>query len=163
MAVDPRDPDTCYVAALGHLWGANDERGVYKTDDGGASWDLVLKIDEKTGACDVLIDPHDPDTAWFIPGVRDQLRYPRDGQLVVTRTADAGKSFDVLTNGLPQQHAYDLIFRHAFDIDGDGERLAFGSTTGNFWISETRGENWQLISSTLPPVYCVRFSAHQTS
>ncbi len=46
IAVDPRDPDVCYVAALGHLWGANPERGIYKTSDGGKSWDHVLKVDD---------------------------------------------------------------------------------------------------------------------
>ncbi|MHC4107660.1 MAG: WD40/YVTN/BNR-like repeat-containing protein, partial [Planctomycetota bacterium] len=55
LAVDPRNPDVCYVAALGHLWGPNAERGVYKTTDGGETWAPVLQIDEHTGACDVLL------------------------------------------------------------------------------------------------------------
>ena len=60
LAVDSRNPDVCYVAALGHLWGANEMRGVYKTDDGGKTWSKSLYIDENTGACDVVIDPSNP-------------------------------------------------------------------------------------------------------
>ncbi len=59
--------------------------------------------------------------------------------------------------GLPQEHAYDLVFRHALDIDATGDRLAFGSTTGSLWVSEDQGDSWQTVSTNLPPVYCVRF------
>jgi hypothetical protein len=55
---------------------------------------------------------------------------PRDGRVVVTRTRDGGESFDILANGLPQEHAYDVVYRHAMAIDASGNRLAFGSTTG---------------------------------
>ena len=63
----------------------------------------------------------------------------------------------MLREGLPQEHAYDLTFRHALDVDETGDRLAFGSTTGSLWISEDQGDTWQQIMSHLPPVYCVRF------
>ena len=78
-----------------------------------------------------------------------------DGKLVVTKTTDGGKSWRKLTKGLPQEDSYDLVFRHALTVDETGERLAFGSTTGNFWISEDGGESWDQVSGTLPPVYCV--------
>ncbi len=68
-----------------------------------------------------------------------------------------GKSFETLRNGLPQEHAYDLVYRHALDIDAAGERLAFGSTTGNLWISGDQGDSWQGVSQHLPPIYGVRF------
>ena len=77
--------------------------------------------------------------------------------MVVNRTRDGGKTFDTLTQGLPQQHAYDLVFRHALDVDESGDRLAFGSTTGSVWVSENGGDSWQTISANLPPVYAVRF------
>ena len=60
--------------------------------------------------------------------------------VVVNLTSDAGKTFTTLTKGLPQQHAYDLVFRHALDIDASGTTLAFGSTTGSLWISEDSGD-----------------------
>ena len=68
--------------------------------------------------------------------------------MAVTRTRDGGQSFDVLTDGLPQEHAYDLVYRHALDIDGSGDRLLMGSTTGNLWWY-VRREAGQLGSS--PP------------
>ena len=55
---------------------------------------------------------------------------------MVARTRDGGESFEVLRRGLPQRHAYDLVWRHALEVDASGERLAFGSTTGGLWISE---------------------------
>jgi hypothetical protein len=76
---------------------------------------------------------------------------------VVNRTRDGGKTFETLSRGLPQQHAYDLVFRHALDVDDTGERLAFGSTTGSLWVSENGGDAWQTVSLNLPPIYAVRF------
>lgn len=89
--------------------------------------------------------------------MRDDARYAVAGQVVVSRTRDGGRTFDVLREGLPQRHAYDLVYRHGLDIDDTGERLAFGSTTGNLWISADQGERWRQVSGTLPPIYCVRF------
>jgi hypothetical protein len=76
------------------------------------------------------VHPREPDTAWFVPEIKDEKRIPRDGRVVVTRTRDGGKSFDILANGLPQEHAHDVVYRHAMTIDASGNRLAFGSPTG---------------------------------
>ena len=92
-----------------------------------------------------------------MPGVKDEKRIPCDGRLVVTRTRDGGRSFQTLTEGLPQVHAYDVVYRHALTIDDAGERLAFGSTTGGLWVSENQGDRWSCVTHTLPPVYAVRF------
>jgi hypothetical protein len=105
----------------------------------------------------VVVHPEDPRTAWFVPGKKDQWRYPVDGALVVSRTSDGGKSFEVLSKGLPQEHAYDVVYRHGLDIDADGESLAFGSTTGNLFVSENQGASWKNVSTYLPPIYSVRF------
>ena len=72
--------------------------------------------------------------------------------------ATARASFDVLTEGLPQSHAYDLVYRHALDVDGSGTRLAMGSTTGHLWVSENAGDAWTLVAGHLPPISCVRFA-----
>jgi hypothetical protein len=106
----------------------------------------------------VVVHPEDPDTAWFVPGQKDEFRFPVDGRLVVTRTRDGGQSFEKLSNGLPQQHAYDLIYRHGMDIDASGDSIAFGSTTGNLFVTDDQGEHWHCVSHTLPPIYCVRFA-----
>ncbi len=60
--------------------------------------------------------------------------------------------------GLPQEHAYDLVFRHGLDVDDTGEWLAFGSTSGSLFVSENSGDDWSLINAHFPPVYCVRFA-----
>jgi 5-formyltetrahydrofolate cyclo-ligase len=106
----------------------------------------------------VVVHPRDPDTAWFVPGIKDEKRYPVDGKLVVTRTRDGGRTFKVLRKGLPQKHAYDVVFRHALALDKTGKRLAFGSTTGNLWVSEDQGDSWKTVSTSLPPVHAVRFA-----
>ena len=107
----------------------------------------------------VAVHPEDADTAWFVPAIKDEKRIPVDGALVVSRTRDGGKTFDVLRSGLPQQHAFDIVYRHALDIDGKGECLAFGSTTGSLWVSEDQGDTWLGVSHHLPPVHQVRFFA----
>ncbi|MCZ3114687.1 hypothetical protein NYZ21_19830, partial [Acinetobacter baumannii] len=95
--------------------------------------------------------------AWFAPAAKDECRVPVDGRLVVSRTRDGGRSFEVFDEGLPAPPAYDLIYRHGLAVDGSGERLAMGSTTGGLWVSENGGERWTCVSAHLPLVYCVRF------
>lgn len=137
------------------LW-AQHHNGVFRTTNGGESWDEV-EVPPSSFGFAVAVHPDDPDTAWFVPAIADQKRVPVDGKVVVARTRDGGASFDVLREGLPQVHAYDLTFRHALDIDGAGQRLAFGSTTGSLWVTDDQGDSWQSVSQHLPPVYVVRF------
>ncbi|MGH6912946.1 MAG: exo-alpha-sialidase, partial [Geminicoccales bacterium] len=106
----------------------------------------------------VVAHPRDPDTAWFVPAIKDERRIPVDGKLVVARTRDGGESFDVLSKGLPQRHAYDLVWRHALAVDASGDRLAFGSTSGGLWVSENGGDSWTMPEARLPPVAVVRFA-----
>ncbi len=60
---------------------------------------------------------------------------------------------------MPGEHSYDVVYRHGLDIDAGGDTLAFGSTTGNLWLSENQGDSWQQLSAFLPPINCVRFAA----
>jgi hypothetical protein len=131
--------------------------GVFRSTDGAASWREVETVQPSRFGFAVAVHPHDPETAWFVPAVKDERRIPVDGRVVVARTRDGGQSCQVLTRGLPQEHAYDLTYRHALDVDGTGESLAFGSTTGSLWASEDGGDSWQHVAGHLPPVYCVRF------
>jgi hypothetical protein len=105
----------------------------------------------------VAVHPNDPDTAWFVPAVKDEQRIPKDAKVVVNRTTDGCATFQTFSKGLPQEHAYDLVYRHALDVDDRGDRLAFGSSTGSLWVSEDCGESWAAIGEHLPPVYAVRF------
>jgi hypothetical protein len=93
-----------------------------------------------------------------VPAQKDEQRIPVDGKVVVTRTRDGGRSFEVLRNGLPQHHAYDLVWRHALAVDVTGERVAFGSTSGGLWISEDGGDSWVAPDARLPPIAVVNFA-----
>jgi len=140
-----------------HLW-IQHHNGIFHSTDGGVSCREIETAQPSSFGFAVAVHPEDPRTAWFVPGVKDEKRYPVDGAVVVTRTRDGAQSFDVLRDGLPQRHAYDLVYRHGLDIDADGATLAFGSTTGNLWLSEDQGDHWHQLSSSLPPIYCVRFA-----
>lgn len=156
----PQMQDThCIVqcpSAPDHLW-CQHHNGVFCSTNAGVSWREIKTVQPSVFGFTVAVHPQDANTAWFIPAIKDEQRIPVDGKLVVARTQDGGESFQVLSNGLPQEHAYDLIYRHALDVDSSGDRLAFGSTTGGLWASDNSGESWQEITTRLPPVYCVRF------
>jgi hypothetical protein len=130
----------------------------FRSADGGASWRELAAIRPSKFGFAVAAHPRDPQTAWFVPAVKDERRIPVDGRLVVARTTDGGRSFEVLRKGLPQRHAYDLVWRHALAVDASGERLAFGSTSGGLWVSEDGGGSWTISQARLPPVAAVRFA-----
>jgi hypothetical protein len=132
--------------------------GIWRTTDGARNWVEVPEAGPSTFGFAVAVHPRDPDTAWFVPAISDQRRVPVDGKVVVTRTRDGGKTFDVLREGLPQQHAYDLVFRHGLAIDETGDRLALGSTSGGMWITENGGDQFEELRWHLPPIHAVRFA-----
>jgi hypothetical protein len=152
---DPHRVVQC-AAAPNAFW-AQHHNAIFRSSNGSASWHDVPSMGPSVFGFAVAVHPRDPDTAWFVPAVKDERRIPVDGALVVTRTRDGGKSCTVLRQGLPQQHAYDLVYRHGLDVDETGDRLAFGSTTGSAWLSENQGDSWHCISTHLPPINCVRF------
>jgi photosystem II stability/assembly factor-like uncharacterized protein len=122
IAIHPKNPEIVYVGALGRLWGPNEERGLYKTTDGGKNWSKVLSIDEKTGVIDVQMHPTDPETllvaTWErqrdgfdshpgteMPPAEGYDRYdpikkwgPGSG---IHKTTDGGKTWHKVTKGLP--------------------------------------------------------------
>jgi len=108
IVVHPENPDIVYVAASGHEWTPNAERGVYKTTDGGETWEKVLYIDEMTGTIDLVMDPSDPETLyaatwqrirkkWNDP--RNEPGYTGSG---IHKTTDGGKTWKPVNNGLPE-------------------------------------------------------------
>jgi photosystem II stability/assembly factor-like uncharacterized protein len=153
---DPHRLVRC-ASAPSRVW-AQHHNGVFRSDDGGRSWMAIENVQPSVFGFAVAVHPNDPDTAFFVPAVTDETRLPVDAKVVVARTRDGGKSFEILRRGLPQEHAYDLTYRHALDIDESGERLAFGSTTGSLWISENSGDSFTTLSEHLPPIYAVRFA-----
>ena len=109
VVIHPKDPDIVYVAALGHLWGPNKERGLYKTADGGQTWQLVKYLDADTGFIDLVMVPDDPDTLYaaaycvrrdaFAGGNPHVQTGPAAG---LFKTTDGGKTWARLTRGLPR-------------------------------------------------------------
>src|SRR5260370_41922793 len=79
IVIHPRNPDVVYVAALGHLWGPNPERGVDKTSDGGKTWTPVLKINDDTGVSDIAMDPQSPDILYAAAYKRRRTPYGFNG------------------------------------------------------------------------------------
>jgi photosystem II stability/assembly factor-like uncharacterized protein len=104
VVVDPRDPRTVYVAAMGHLYTENPERGLYKSTDGGETWNRVLYVDERTGAIDVVLDPKSPDVLYAATWERARASWnflesgPGSG---VWKSSDAGRTWRRLAGGLP--------------------------------------------------------------
>jgi hypothetical protein len=132
--------------------------GVFRSTTGGSDWKEVASVQPSVFGFAVAVHPRDPETAWFVPAIKDERRIPVNGEVVVARTRDGGTSFDVLRDGLPQQDAYDLVYRHALAIDASGDRLAFGSTTGGLWITENQGDHWEALPARLPMVHAVTFA-----
>ncbi len=108
IVIHPENPDVVYVAASGHEWTDNEERGVFKTEDGGKTWDRVLYINEKTGAIDLVMDPSDSNTLyaatwqrirkkWNDP--RNEPGYTGSG---IYKTTDGGKTWKPVNAGLPE-------------------------------------------------------------
>lgn len=152
---DPHRVARC-AAAPDVMW-LQHHNGIFRSTDAGVSW-TQLKLPGDDFGFAVAAHPKDPQTAWFVPAMKDELRIPRGGALAVTRTRDGGKTWESLREGLPQRDAYDLIYRHSLDVDATGTRLAMGSTTGSLWVSDNGGQRWQLLNAHLPPIYAVRLA-----
>jgi photosystem II stability/assembly factor-like uncharacterized protein len=167
IAVDPRDPDVCYVAALGHLWGSNEERGLYKTTDGGKTWKKLLGIDAETGCCDVVLDPKRPNTVYaaFYSRRRTAWSFRSGGpEGGIYKSTDAGKTWTKLAGGLPAQTG-----RIGLDVfPGDTKKLIavvesteHGANSirddrmrgGGVFRSDDGGETWRRLSVRSPRAF----------
>lgn len=137
------------------LWQQN-HCGIFKSTDGANSWQEVT---QKNGPAKfgfaVAVAEENPDRAWVVPAISDEVRVAVDNALCVCRTDDGGSNWTDFRAGLPQKDCYDIVFRHALDVTG--ETLAFGTTTGNLFLSNDGGESWECVNSNLPMVYSVAF------
>lgn len=173
IIIHPENPDIVYVAAPGHEWTYNKERGVFKTTNGGKTWDKILYINEKIGAADLVMDPSDSNVLYASMWNRTRMRWsdpmpgPGDG---IFKTTDGGKTWKQKTKGLPD---FKLTGRIGLDIARSnpnviyafidnhnpgrmpekGERDAYGRLkTGRVikgaevYRSDDKGETWRKVS-----------------
>ena len=150
--------DTHYIEQCAsdpdHIWQQN-HVGIYYSADGARSWRKVSRPEQGVHfGFPITADAKHGRRAWVVPGKSDQERTTIDGGLFVARTDDGGETWTVLRRGLPQESAYDVVYRHAL-ANKDGV-VAFGSTTGNLYVSEDGGESWATVANNLPPIYSVR-------
>jgi photosystem II stability/assembly factor-like uncharacterized protein len=179
IAIHPKNPDIVYVAAMGRFWGPNKERGIYKTLDGGKSWEQVKFLNEDTGFIDLVMDPADPETLYaaaypvrrdaFSGGNPATMTGPEGG---LYKSTDGGKSWNKLTNGLPDRpigrcglavcrkdprlvYAVVQTDRTAVrNVPGQAEGNSGKVETGGVFRSDDRGETWTKVNDLCPrPFY----------
>jgi photosystem II stability/assembly factor-like uncharacterized protein len=162
VIIDPKDNNVVYIAAVGRLWGRNPERGLYKTTDGGKTWDHILKFDANTGVNELVMDPSDNRT--LLAGAYDRIRYPWNyvgggPESALYKSTDSGKSWRKITKGIPEG----TIGRIGLDFHRKDSRkmvmqieasVPTGQNgewrvraTGGVFISEDKGESWTKVNN----------------
>ena len=160
IAIHPTDPNIVYVAAAGHLWGPNAERGVFKTTDGGQTWKKILYRDENTGAIDLAMDPKDPNVLFAALYQRQRKGWGFNGGgpgSGLYRTTDGGATWTELTNGLPTGEKG----RIGVAIFAGDSRVVYAvieaSGASGIYRSTDQGETWEHLSGLNPrPMYYSR-------
>jgi len=156
VAVDPRDPNRVFAAVLGHPYGPNEERGLYRSTDGGQNWQKVVAKDENTGASDVEIDPSNPDTVYASMWEAREGPWEDGNEFNGTsgglfKSTDGGATWNQLTSGLPE----DLSQIYVAIAPSDPRRLyaTIGMASGKLGVyrSDDAGGNWSQITNDLRP------------
>jgi photosystem II stability/assembly factor-like uncharacterized protein len=131
--------------------------GLYKSDDGAASWkDVANGVPSDFGFA-MAIHPQDPDTVYIVPLQSDEFRCTPEAKLRVYRTRDAGRSWKPLTKGLPQKEAWETVLRDGLSTDrGEPAGIYFGTRSGKLFASRNDGDSWTCLADGLPPITCVR-------
>jgi photosystem II stability/assembly factor-like uncharacterized protein len=151
IIVHPNHSNIVWVAAQGPLWNKGGERGVFKTTDGGQTWNLVLEIDEWTGASDLLIDPRDPDLLYAASWQRHRnvAVYMGGGPgSGLYKTTNGGEDWRKLNTGLPEKDMgkIGLAISHQ-NPDVIYAAIELERRKGGIYRSENRGESWKKMSN----------------
>ena len=153
VLVHPTRADVVYVAALGRLWGPSQERGLYKTTDGGRTWTNTKFVDPDTGFVDVAMDPQSPDTLYAASYQRRRTPFGYNGGgpgSGLWKTTDGGATWTKLTKGLPEGE----IGRIGLAVYLRDPRIVYAlfehAKEGGIYRSEDRGETWSKMSATNP-------------
>jgi photosystem II stability/assembly factor-like uncharacterized protein len=150
IVIDPRDSNVVYAAAEGPLWAPGGDRGLYKTSDGGATWNRVLEVSENTGISDVVLDPRNPDVLYAAAYQRRRRVWTLIAggpESAIYKSTDGGENWRKLEKGIPKVHKgriglaispqnHDVIYATV---------AAEGDESG-FFRSLNRGETWQRMS-----------------
>jgi photosystem II stability/assembly factor-like uncharacterized protein len=150
LRIDMKNPST--------LW-AQAHTGVFRSTDGAETWTDVTEGLPSFHGFPMAVSRRGPDAAYVVPlafgGMYNNFRVV-DGQFAVYRTQDGGTSWQALTNGLPGPHDYQSVYREGLDTDGaDPEGVYVGTSNGEVYASIDRGDHWQRLPGTLPPILSV--------
>ncbi len=155
IQIDPRNSNVVYVAAEGSVWGPNEERGLYKTEDGGKTWTKILNISENTGINNVVLHPENPDVIYATAEQRRRHFFTKIGggpESAFYRSTDAGKNWDKITKGLPSA-----------DMGGMGIAVPAGSPDVVYLIIEAADDNGGFFRSTDRGVSFEKMNKYSTS
>ncbi len=145
IVINPGDPNIVYVAAMGHLWGPNEERGIYKTTDGGKTWKKVLYVNADTGFADLAMDPADSLILYAAAYEYRRLPYyfsSGGAGSGIYKTTDGGETWKRLTKDLPEGFMGRIGLAVARSAPGVVYALV-EHKEGGIWRSEDRGETWK--------------------
>jgi photosystem II stability/assembly factor-like uncharacterized protein len=149
IKIHPQNPDIAFIAVQGQIWGPNEERGIFRTVDGGKSWKQVLKVSENTGASDLAMDPANPRilyAAMWNHGRKPWYIHSGGTDGGIFKSTDGGDNWEKLGGGLP-----DMVGKIAVDVSASNPERVYAliesePEKGGLWRSDDAGMSWSLIN-----------------